>query len=222
MAEEQGQVSTEQPSLDSIYKEANIDTVADDFARSAPQRQEPQQQPAQRQEPQRQAIPDPVVDTEAFKQYLQNENTNNSALRQTLARVEQHITQEQANRVRQSEEADIKQARDIVNETLKADPDMVEIALGWKARQDPKFLALWEQRKSKPEAWSKALKAVTSEFETKFQFRPDAQLVENQRAMKTAQSAMATGSKEPSREDVLGSMDLTQMNRELDKLKQRY
>src|SRR5689334_1255744 len=190
MAEENTQVSEPQPSLDDVYKQYNVDSVVQDFAKPAPQ-QEPQRASAP-------VIPDAVTDSEAHKNFLLNHVQDTQALRTTLQQTAAEINQWKQERAKAKEEADIKQAVDLVNETLKADPDMVEIALGQKARKDPRFMNLWMQRDQKPDAWKAAVKAYTVELEKKFQFRADPQLTENQRAMKTAQQAMATGSKEPS------------------------
>lgn len=207
-------VSQEQPTLDDVYRKFDVDKMANDFATSQPQ---PQTQP----QPEPQApvsVPDPVTDAEAFRRFMGQDHQNRLALRQTLQKVEQQLTAHQQEQARKTEEADIKRAVEIVNADLKADPDMVEVALGAKARKDPKFLKLYEMRHKNPDAWDAALKAYSSELEGKFAMRADPQLVENQRAMKAAQQSMATGAKAPSKSDELGKLPMHELDRELDKM----
>ena len=215
MAEEVQQA--EQPAtLDDVYRKYNVDSVAEDFARA-----QPAPQPQVQEQPQAQPVivPDPVTDADAFKQFMASDHQNRLALRQSLQSVSQQISQFNQEKLRVQEEADIKRAVEIVNADLKADPEMVEVALGAKARKDPKFLSLYEQRHKKPDAWNAALKAYSSELEGKFAMRPDPQLVENQRAMKTAQQQMATGARQESKSDTLGKLPMNELDRELDKMK---
>lgn len=208
--------SQEQPaSLDDVYRKFDVDKMASEFAQTSTQ-------PAQTQQPAPQAeplVPDPVTDADNFRRFMSQDHQNRLALRQSLQNVSQQISQFNQEKLRVQEEADIKRAVETVNADLKADPEMVEVALGAKARKDPKFLKLYEMRHQKPDAWNAALKAYASELEGKFAMRSDPQLVENQRAMKTAQQQMATGARPESKTDSLGKLPMNELDRELDKMK---
>ena len=62
----------------------------------------------------------------------------------------------------------------------------MEIALGLKARRDPKFMSIYQNRHKNPAAWNAALGAVAGEIKSKVQFRQDSQLTENVIAAKEA------------------------------------
>lgn len=222
MAEQEQQVKQEQqPTLDDVYRKYNVGDVAEQFAQQHSQTDKAAvvvQQPKDDQI----VVPDPVADPDGFKRFVANDHQSRLALRESLQQVSQQFTKYEQQQLRAKEEADIKRAVDLVNTNLKADPDMVEVALGAKARKDPKFLRLYEQRDRNPEAWEAALKAVAVEFEQKFQMKADPQLIENQRAMRTSQQAMATGAREESTSEKLGKLPIHELDRELDKLKGHF
>lgn len=207
----------EKPTLDEVYKQFNVEATANEFVQNTQQQQPPPQNFQQTEAPIN--VPDPISDPDGFKQFVLHDQQNRQSLSKALQTVSQQLTEQQQKQLRSQEEADIKQAVDLINEDLKADPDFVEIALGAKARKDPRFLKLYENRAKQPDAWKAALKAYAGELEGKFSFRSDPQLAENQRAMRTSQQAMATGAKQPSQEDQLGSLDINELNRRLDQVK---
>jgi len=212
MAEDTKVVPAE-PSLEDVYKEFNVDRVAEDFSRT-------QTPPETRTEtPVKTVVPDPVTDVDGFKNFLSSDVADRNTIKETLRSVQAQQNQDRMERARTQEEADVKKAVDALNQTLKADPDMVEFALAKEARQDPRFLKLWQNRQKMPHAWEKALSVIGKKLEAKFQFRADPQLVENQRAVKTAQSALATAQKEPSQAEKLGTLDLNDLNKQLDQIK---
>jgi len=186
--------TSSEPTLEDVYKQFSVEEEAQQFQPQS--RQEvPQQTPYQPQSP---YTPDPVIDADGFKRWALSVEQGNSALRQTLQEVHGQLTQFQQERLRAKEEADISKAVAYVNETLKQDPDFVEIALGQKARKDPKFLSLYNNRDKNPKAWDAALRAMRNEFAQKFSVKTDSQLAENQRALRTAQQTSATTKPEPS------------------------
>ena len=207
--------------IDDVYSKFNVEGMAAEFAESQKSQQQERQTTTQVTETPT-VVPDPVADPEGFKRFVSADMQNRLALRQTLQSVSAQLNQYQQDQARTREEADIRKAVEIVNADLKADPDMVEVALGARARKDPKFLRLYETRHRNPQAWEAALKVVSVELQDKFQMKADPQLVENQRAMKTAQQAMAAGAKEPSLSDKLGTLPMAELDRELDKIKGSY
>lgn len=190
------QPASTEPTLDDVYKQYSVE---DEAATFQPQRRQEVPQQAPSYAPQQAAyLPDPVIDGDRFKQWALTVEQDRTQLRQSLQEVGNALTQFQETQRRAKEEADIRKAVDFVNESLKADPDFVEIALGQKARKDAKFLALYNNRDAKPEAWNAALRAVRNELSQKFAVRSDPQLAENQRALRTAQQTSATSKPEPS------------------------
>lgn len=191
MEEVEQQVSNEQPAsneptLDDVYKQYSVEEEAQQFQ---PQRRQEVPQP----QFQPQHVPDPILQADEFRRMYGQETT---ALRQSLHEHANLLSEIQQERVRAKEEADIKKAVDYVNESLKQDPDFVEIALGQKARKDAKFLSIYNNRDRNPKAWDAALKAVRNEFAQKYSVRTDPQLAENQRALRTAQQTSATTSRD--------------------------
>lgn len=179
----------ESPSLDEVYKEYGIEDQAAQFQQA---RQQPQQtQPRQETAPV--SIPDPTLDPQGYRQYETQRLQDSQSLRQTLTQVAGQLTQMQVQAAQAREEADIRKAVSVLKEKVQGvDDDMLEIALGHKARKDPKFMSLWQQRQQKPEAWNKALQAVAGELGSKFSVRQDPQLTENTRAMKAAAQAASS------------------------------
>jgi hypothetical protein len=189
MAEEQT-VSTEQPTstetsaLDQVYKDFNVEDAAQSF-RAQPQTQQPQnfQQP-------KPTIPDPVLDADGFKNW-QAQNTTQT--HQALHTIASEISGFKAEMHKQKEEADIKAAVSKFKEIAgDVDDDMVEVALGAKARKDSRFLAVYNNRGKNPAAWNAAVSAYANDFKAKNQFKTDPQLTENTRAAKQSTQTSQT------------------------------
>jgi len=201
MTEETQTPSTEQATstettLDSVYKEYGIEEQASNFTETVrPQAKVEETKP----DP---IIPDPTLDPDGHKQYMLTEHREKSELSKALHEVKGFIGQQNAAAMRAKEEADIKKAVSKVKESgFEAGDDFIEIALGQKARQDPKFMTLYQNRDKNPQAWSKALGAVANEFKGKYAFKTDPQLTENTRAAKTSTQNMATTRTQSSGDD---------------------
>lgn len=183
--QEQQTQEAPEPTLDDVYKQFNVEEEAQSFSPQTTQ-QSPQTFAPPAPTP---SIPDPVLDGAGFKQWLTQDHSQKQLLQQTLQQVAGKLSaMEMAARVRQ-EEADISKAVESFNSHLgdgKVDPDFAEVALGAKARKDPKFRAVWEKRHQNPAALNAALKAYAKEFGTKFALRTDPQIAENVRALKEA------------------------------------
>jgi hypothetical protein len=200
MDEQKQTVSTEQsssndttqqetPSLEQVYQKFNVEAEAQSF--------QPQAQTQQQPQPQRQevAVPDPVLDAEGFKKWSGNQS---QFLQQALTSLKGELTALRVERLKAGEEADIKSAvnrfRSVTGEDI--DEDMAEVALGQKARKDPRFLAVYQNRGKNPAAWSAAIAAYANEFKSKTQFKIDPTIAENQRAAKQSIGSQAKQSKE--------------------------
>lgn len=180
--------------LEKVYADFNIEDTAASF--------QPQSQPATATQaapqaaPQQQAfkVPDPF--DPGFGEYQQRVASTVSSLSQALSETQGKITAFERNlQVRQTE-ADIKQAVGLITEKAGIDPDIAEVALEAKARKDPRFLKVWNDRARNPKAFQAAIAAVASEFAQKYTVRQDPQLVENQRAAAASRQHMATTAKE--------------------------
>lgn len=171
-----------QPTLNDVYKEFNVDEVASTFRpqQQAPQQPQPQHTPVN-------TAPDPLLDANGFKAWTENQARIAAQTGQTLSQLTGAVQQMQAAQIRAKEAQDISAAVQTVKEAgFDAEPDFIEIALGQKARQDKRFLTLFNNREQNPVAWKKALAAVANEMKGKYQFRDNANIADNVRAAKTS------------------------------------
>lgn len=186
------QVTSTEPTLDEVYSQFNVEAESSSFNPQV-QHQQPAAQPAAQPQPSPGTeIPDPVLDQNGFKAYLARQGSEYKTALSQLTQAHQRIAVQE---IKRREEADIKAAVSHVREKVGEDfdDDFIEVALGQKARKDPKFLAIYQQREKKPDAWKAALSAVGNEMKSKFTFRTDPQLAENVRAAKqSTQSTLTT------------------------------
>lgn len=173
--------------LEKVYQDFNIEEAAQTFQPQSPQpAAQPQPQPA----PQKFDPFDPnfPAHMERISKAAQEAQSALQATTGKLSQLERQLHQKAV-------EADIKSAVGIITEKAGIEPEIAEVALEAKARQDPRFLKIWNNRQQNPKAYKAALEAVASEFQQKYTVRQDPQLVENQRAVKAAQQQMATTQK---------------------------
>lgn len=187
-----------QPSpLDKVYSDFKIEADAAEFkpqpAQTQPQVQQPQPQVK---------VPDPFDPN--FGAYQAQLASGLSVLNQALAQTKGELTNMQRQLAQERTEADIKQAVGTIVEKSGLDPDIAEVALQAKARQDPRFLKIWNSRTQNPEALKAALNAVATEFQSKYTVKQDPQLVENQRAIQASRNAMATTQKQSDQDQWAG------------------
>lgn len=172
--------------LDAVYKEFGIEEQAASF-------QPQSEKPAPSTPTPSFKVPDPFDPN--FSAYQAQLAQGVSTLHQALNQTRNEFTSLQKQLQAQKVEADIKKAVGVLSENAKLDPDIAEVALEQKARKDPRFLQIWNNRDKNPKAFEAALKAVGAEFAQRFTVRQDPQLVENQRAVAASRQAMATTSK---------------------------
>lgn len=228
---EQGQPSTEAApsaetaktetveSLDDVYKRFPIEAEASSF-QARPVQREVQQEVPQKEEVQ---IPDPTLDPNGYKAYELNKARDHATSKQALQQLDGKLNGILRATVKAQEEADIKGAVSEVNEHLgdrKLDPDEVEIRLGTKARKDPRFAAIWQNRHKNPAAMKAALRAIAGEIAKKTEYRLDPQIAENQRALKEATSSTkATTAPEPSQDEKLAKLPKGEFDRAMNRIK---
>jgi hypothetical protein len=180
--------SNETQSLDQVYEKFNVESEAQSFQ---PQREVQQAAPV-KQNP---AVPDPVLDPAGHKAWLGQQS---DLTQQALSQISQKLSQFERAQVLQREEADIKNAvqkfRAVAGEDV--DDDIAEVALGHKARKDPKFLSVYQNRHKNPQAWNAAVSAYANEFKGKHTFKVDSQIAENQRAAKLSTQGSQTQQKD--------------------------
>lgn len=228
MAEQPQSTSTEQQTsteaapeqtLEQVYKQFNVEETANQFQPqfqpSAPAPQ-PQQQPAAPQQPVVGDVPDPILDPQGFKSWSATQTQETRRALSQLAQTQQQIY---VAEMRRQEEADIRSAVSKVKEKIgDIDDDFVEIALGQRARKDPKFHAVYQNRHKNPAAWNAALGAVATEIKGKYQFRQDPQLTENLRAAKQSTQNSLTSKDTGSNNSIEDRLATAKTQREFDKM----
>lgn len=174
--------------LEKVYQDFNIEEAASTFQPQSPQPAQPQPQP---QSPQKFDPFDPN-----FPAHMERVSRAAAEAQSLLQATTGKLSALERQLHQKAVEADIKSAVSVITEKAGIEAEIAEVALEAKARQDPKFLAIWNNRQRNPKAYQAALQAVASEFQQKFTVRQDPQLAENQRAVKASQQQMATTSKE--------------------------
>jgi len=174
--------------LEKVYTDFKIEADAAEF------KPQPKQDSPQVQAPVAPKVPDPFDPN--FGAYQQQLATGLTALNQNLADTQARLTNMQQQLTYERTEADIKQAVGTIVEKSGLKPSIAEVALQAKARDDPRFRAIWNNRAKNPVALKAALSAVADEFQAEFTVKQDPQLVENQRAVQASRNAMATTQKQ--------------------------
>ncbi len=180
---------TEQASpMEKVYSDFKIEETASQF--------QPETKPATpvTQQPFTPKAPDPF--DPAFQQYMQHTAQSVNALTQALTATKGELTQMQQSLAKERTEADISRASEIIAKEAGIKPKVAAVALELKAREDPRFLSIWNNRSKNPQAYNAALKALAAETQQEYAVRQDPQLTENQRAVKASQHQMATTTKE--------------------------
>jgi len=174
--------------LEKVYTDFKIEADAAEF------KPQPKQDSPQVQAPVAPKVPDPFDPN--FGAYQQQLATGLTALNQAIADTKGQLTNMQQQLTYERTEADIKQAVGTIVEKSGLKPSIAEVALQAKARDDPRFRAIWNNRAKNPVALKAALSAVADEFQAEFTVKQDPQLVENQRAIQASRNAMATTQKQ--------------------------
>jgi len=173
------EVAASEPTLDDVISEFNIGQpvqtqqpvevpTEQTFAPQAPQEYAPQTEID-------------VYDPNSIQSFVDNRvNGQQQALNQLQSQVDQMRQKETDLQVN----ADIKQAVGVLTSNIDGlDPDMAESFLEMKARKDPSFKSIWDNRSANPQALEKAMGIISSQAKNMFSVKPNEQLVENQRAM---------------------------------------
>lgn len=204
-SQETASAPTEQPSFEDIAKKYSIEEQTASFtAQPAPQFQPAQSQPQPTPQPYQPQIPDPVVNPDAWAQFHAQQNQQFNSTLKTIADSVQEMRRQQAQ---ERLNADVDQAVTRVNQKLNMDKDHTEVLLEVEYRKNPVFRRIWDNRHAKPEALNEALDVLASKTASKFQVRSDPQLIENQRAAKTSQKAMASTRQQAPGEDIMNMPD---------------
>jgi len=129
-----------------------------------------------------------------------------------LSGIKNEIETYKQQMAKQKLETDLGNAVKRVNEKLNVDPVMAEALLDIEYRKNPSFQKIWNHRDSNPAAFQKALDVIANKLAGTVATRTNDQLVENVRAAKTSQQALATAPKEDPYGDV-GNMNEAEFNR---------
>lgn len=186
--------SPEPKGLEKVYKDFGVEAEAASFKPETQAPQAPAPQPQYQQ---------PAPQPQKFDPFDPNFPAHMQAVSQAAAHAQSALSTLQGQHTAlqrqlhsQRVEADLKQAVGVVAEKSGLDPDIAEVALEARARKDPRFLQIWNNRAQNPKAFQAALDAFSGEAKERFAVRQDPQLVENQRAVRASQQQMATTTKE--------------------------
>lgn len=179
------EVNTEpEQTLDDVYKESGI-TEAQPQIQAAPQ---PQQSPEV-------DIPDPY-DVDRYKNFMQTVVRNQTALQHSLQAALGTISKTERETQAAKLEEEISQATEFVSKEAGIEnKELAHFELEQRARTDPKFKALWDNRNNTSQsksAFTKALGIISKEIGNKYEVRADPQLIANRRALKASQQSSAT------------------------------
>lgn len=188
------QTAPPQPTLEDVYKEYNVEGVAQQFqTATAPQAPPPEPVHA----------PDPVSDPDGYRRFSLERVHREHALEQSLQQHGSVVQALYADHIRRQVEADVKRAVDYLKPKFgdSVEPELLEVALDNEARRDPRFKKLWDNRANNSTAWNKAMDGFAAKYASKFAVRPDPQLAENQRAVKASQEAHASTRGAPAQDE---------------------
>jgi hypothetical protein len=134
------------------------------------------------------------LDADQFNADRQRMANGQSALNSQLQDVKSQLTELRNERAELQIEADINSAVDTINEGLKLDPMLVRTHLELTAQKKPGFKAIWENRNENPQAYDKALKALSREVGETYGNKQDPDLTANQQAIQRSQQSQSTPS----------------------------
>ena len=174
------QTAEPQPTLEDVYKEYNVEGVAQQF-QAATAKEAPR--------PEVVDAPDPVTDPDGYRRFQLDQAHRTHDIQQSLQQYGSTVQALLADQQRRQVEADVKRAVEYLQPKFgdSVDADLLETALDNEARRDPRFLKLWENREANPTAWKKAMDGFAGKYSSKFSVRSDPQLMENQRAIRASQ-----------------------------------
>lgn len=167
--------------LDDVISEFNVETQAP---------AKPNTPPVQEYNPAQPATPniDPY-DESSLNKWASDTAQNQATLQQQVQELSAKLSEKDQADAQAKLEADITSAAKKLTETLDGiDPLAAEILLEKEARNDPKFLQIWEARDKNPKALEAALNVISTKHEGKFQ-RVDPQIAENHRAAQQSQQS---------------------------------
>lgn len=174
--------------LEDIAREFSVEDQANQF-NAQPQ---PALAPNAPARPAVHAVPDPVTDPEGYRAYMADQANASDQISNLLGTIAQRLEKFETSQLQQKVEADLKAAVSKVNESLKVDPMLAEIALEKMYRTDANFKKIWDNRERNPQAYQKALGVIAQKLAPTFAVRQDPQLTENQRAAQASTRTLAS------------------------------
>jgi hypothetical protein len=180
--------AAETQTLESIAKELSVTEQAQQFTSAVPQYQQPQQFVQQ----QAFRAPDPITDPEGYNRFLLQQTQTLTELREATKSLTDKYQSWERTTQEQRINQDVDKAVTRVNEKLKVDPMLAEIALEKMYRTDANFKRIWDNRERNPQAYERALDVVADKLIPMFNTRQDPKIAGDIRAAKTSQQSMAT------------------------------
>lgn len=185
------QATEDTVTLEDVYKQFDVSEPAPSAQPSAPAT------PALKEEV---SIPD-AFDTDAHKGFLKELATSNANTEKMLREVAGKLSQYEAEKAMAKINEDIGNAVSKVNDTLNLPKKVAEAYLDGKVREDKRLQAIWNNRDKNPKALDAALNVIKRDMEREFTVKVDPSVASAQRAVKEAQRAMSSSTKETTSED---------------------
>lgn len=179
--------AAETQTLESIAKELSVTEQAQQFTSAVPQ-----YQPQQFVQQQAFRAPDPITDPEGYNRFLLQQTQTLTELSQATKSLTDKYQSWERTTQEQRINQDVDKAVTRVNEKLKVDPMLAEIALEKMYRTDANFKRIWDNRERNPQAYERALDVVADKLVPMFNTRQDPKIAGDIRAAKTSQQSMAT------------------------------
>lgn len=188
--------TAQSPTLEDIAKKYNVEDQIKSFTAQPAQPSKPTV-PQQQQFTPQPTAPDPITDPDGWRNY---QATHNQQLYGTLNEVVQTVTEMRRAAEQERLNAEVNKAATRLADHAKIDPVYAELLLEKNYRENVVFKRIWDNRYANPKALEEAIGVLANDATKVFQVRTDPQLVENQRAAKVSQKAMASTQTNPQHE----------------------
>ncbi len=200
-----------QVTLEDIAKKYNVEDQIKSFTAQPAQPSKPTVPQYQPQS----SIPDPITDPDGWRNY---QATHSQHVTGTINEIAQTVAEMRRSQEQERLNAEVNKAATSLADRAKIDPEFAELLLEKRYRDNIVFKRIWDNRYANPKALEEAIGVIANEASKVFQVRTDPQLVENQRAAKNSQKAMATTSSKQPGDDMMNMSD-SDFEREWQRLK---
>jgi len=202
---------TQENEIPEVSVEQTIDSIASEFNVPAPAEPEP-------------AAPQPLslvtldpLDESSINSWANQQNQTVSVLQAEVQTLKGQVDASQRSEKQHQVEGEITTAVTKINDGLNFDPGMVRAHLESLAANNPSFRKIWDNRRQNPRALDKVLTAVKTDIQSKWTL-PSSEALEDHKAAKASQQALATKSKETDDNPLQAAFDDCKTDAERDRL----